>query len=104
MEWIISNDGDIFLMTDWSRLASWLMDYFPDPKFSVKEVKDFLGKNIPAYKKMKKRTKQGLINDWVNFIAPPVSPPATLKESKSPLTRERERVRTKLRRWRRGGF
>jgi len=101
---IISNNGDLSLMTDWSRLASWLMDYFPDPQYSVADVNKFLKDNIPAFKKMKSRTRQGLINDWVNFIAPPPTPPPTLKESKSPLTRERERVRRRLSRWRRGVF
>jgi len=68
------------------------------------DVNKFLKDNIPAFKKMKSRTRQGLINDWVNFIAPPPTPPPTLKESKSPLTRERERVRRRLSRWRRGVF
>ncbi len=59
-------------MTDFSRLMDYIHDYFPEPIYSSQEVRDWAMANVPAWKDMKSKTQDMIIDDWENFIMPQV--------------------------------
>lgn len=59
-------------MTDTSRLSEYIEDYFPEPIYSSKDIEDWAKENVPAWKVWSKDTKEVVIEDWENFIAPKV--------------------------------
>lgn len=59
-------------MTDWSRLVDYIIDYFPEPKYSSQDIRDWAKENVPAWKHMKESDKKEVVGDWENFIMPEV--------------------------------
>ena len=59
-------------MTDWSRLVDYIIDYFPEPKYSSQDIRDWAQGNVPAWKYMKESDKKEVVGDWENFIMPKV--------------------------------
>ena len=55
-------------MTDWSRLVDYVCNYFPEPKFSRGDIRDWAMKSVPAWKYMKSKDKTQVLDDWENFI------------------------------------
>ena len=55
-------------MTDWDRLSDYIMDYFPEPKYSRQDIRDWAMDNVPAWKYMKNRDKTQVLDDWENFV------------------------------------
>ena len=59
-------------MTDWSRLVDYIIDYFPDPSYSTQDIREWANDSVPAWKYMDNSTKDKVLGDWENFIAPKV--------------------------------
>ena len=57
-------------MTDWDRLTDYIFNYFPEPKYSRQDIKDWAMDNVPAWKYMKNRDRKGVLDDWEDFVAP----------------------------------
>ena len=55
-------------MTDFSRLSGYIMDYFPEPKYSKQDIRDWAYGNVPAWKYMGESDKEGILQDWENFV------------------------------------
>lgn len=77
-------------MTDFSRLVDYICNYFPDPRYSSQDVRDWAMDNVPAWKYMDNKTRGGIIGDWENFILP---------EVKGWLRRMSESFREKIRKF-----
>jgi len=59
-------------LTDWSRLSDYIINFFPEPKYSPQDIRDWAMDNVPAWKYMNSGDRDGVIGDWENFIAPEV--------------------------------
>ena len=59
-------------MTDFSRLVNYIINYFPDPSYSTKDIRDWAMESVPAWKYMDNTTKDEITGDWENFITPQV--------------------------------
>lgn len=59
-------------MTDWSRLSDYIIDFFPEPKYSSKDIAEWAEDSVPAWKHMSNSDKKDVLDDWENFIAPQV--------------------------------
>jgi len=59
-------------MTDWSRLVEYIENFFPEPKYSSQDIRDWAMENVPAWKSIGDSDKKEIIGDWENFIAPQV--------------------------------
>jgi len=59
-------------VTDWSRLTQYIIDYFPEPKYSPKDIKDWGKENVPAWDKISSSEKKEIIQDWEDTIAEPI--------------------------------
>ena len=77
-------------MTDWDRLVDYIINYFPEPKYSSQDIRDWAMENVPAWQYMGEGTKREIIGDWENFIMP---------EVKSWLRRMSEGFRARIRRF-----
>lgn len=60
------------MMTDWSRLSDYIIDYFPDTSHSSQDIRDWAQESVPPWKHMSNKDKDGVIGDWENFIEPQV--------------------------------
>jgi len=54
--------------TDWSRLVDYVVNYFPEPKYSKGDISDWAKDNIPAWSKMGSKDKKAVLSDWENAI------------------------------------
>jgi len=77
-------------MTNWDRLTDYIIDYFPEPKYSSQDIRDWAQGNVPAWQYMGSADKDMIISDWENFIIPQV---------KSWFRRMSEGFRTRIRRF-----
>lgn len=59
-------------MGEYVRLANYIIDYFPEPKYSRQDIKDWAEDKIPAWKHISKNDKKEVLDDWEDFIAPQV--------------------------------
>ena len=59
-------------MTPWDRLTEYIEDYFPEPSYSSQDIRDWAMGQVPAWKYMDGKTRDGIIGDWENMIAPKV--------------------------------
>lgn len=59
-------------MTDFSRLQGYIHDYFPEPKYSPQDIRDWAMDNVPAWGVMSDNQKDDIIEDWEDFIVEPV--------------------------------
>ena len=55
-------------MTDWSRLVDYIVNYFPDPKYSQDDIRDWANKNVPAWKNMGGKDKDKIVRDRENYV------------------------------------
>ena len=55
-------------MTDWSRLVDYIVNYFPEPKFSKSDISKWAKDNVPAWKNMKDKDKEKIKDDWEQAI------------------------------------
>lgn len=55
-------------MTDWSRLTDYIIDYFPEPTYTRKDIQKWAKENVPAWKGMKRSDKKEVLNDWEYFV------------------------------------
>lgn len=59
-------------MTDWDRLTDYIENFFPEPIYNTKDVRDWAEGNVPAWKFMNTKTKNQILGDWEDFIQPKV--------------------------------
>ena len=52
----------------YQRLVDYIIDYFPEPKYSKKDIFDWAKDSVPAWKVMKESEKDKIYKDWENFI------------------------------------
>ena len=50
----------------------YITNYFPEPKYSTQDIKEWAQKSVPAWKVMRNKDKSEVLGDWENFIAPQV--------------------------------
>lgn len=50
----------------------YITNYFPEPKYSTQDIKEWAQKSVPAWKVMSNKDKSEVLGDWENFIAPQV--------------------------------
>ena len=55
-------------MTDWSRLTGYIIDYFPEPKYSRQDIRDWAQGSVPAWKYMGNKDKDEILQDWEDFV------------------------------------
>jgi len=55
-------------MTDWSRLVDYVVNYFPEPKYSKSDIRKWIKENVPASKNMKEKDLKEIENDWEKAI------------------------------------
>lgn len=56
----------------YDRLVDYIIDYFPEPKYSSQDIRDWAKGNVPAWKSIKESDKKEIVGDWENFIMPEV--------------------------------
>lgn len=54
--------------SEYQRLTGYIIDYFPEPKHSKKDISEWAQDNVPAWKVMKKSEKEKVLQDWENFV------------------------------------
>ena len=59
-------------MTDFSRLSGYIIDFFPEPKYSPTDIRDWASENVPVWDKMSRRDQKEVIEDWKNSMAQPI--------------------------------
>lgn len=52
----------------YDRLTDYVIDYFPEPKYSQSDIRKWAKDNVPAWKVMKENEKDKVLKDWENFI------------------------------------
>ena len=55
-------------MGEYQRLTGYIIDYFPEPKYSRKDIRDWAKESVPAWKVMKEGEKEKVLKDWENFV------------------------------------
>ena len=55
-------------MSQYQRLVDYIIDYFPEPKHTKREITDWAKSNVPAWKVMKDSEKKKVLDDWENFV------------------------------------
>lgn len=55
-------------MSKYQRLVDYVIDYFPDPKYSKEDIENWARDNVPAWKVMKESEKDKVKKDWENFV------------------------------------
>lgn len=55
-------------MSKYQRLVDYIIDFFPEPKYSRGDISDWARENVPAWKVMDKGEKDKILKDWENFI------------------------------------
>lgn len=55
-------------MGEYQRLTGYIIDFFPEPKYSQSDIRDWAKDNVPAWKVMEKSEKDKVLKDWENFI------------------------------------
>lgn len=64
-------------------MVNYIQNYFPDPSYSGRDIRDWAKKKVPAWKHISGGDKKGIIDDWKKFIVPDV-PKRAWDSSKHP--------------------
>ena len=52
----------------YQRLVDYVIDFFPEPKYSQSDIRKWAKDNVPAWKVMRDSEKDKVLKDWENFI------------------------------------
>ena len=64
----ISNKTRWLKITDWSRLVDYIVNYFPEPKYTQTDISKWASDNVPAWKGMSAGDKKTILSDWEQAI------------------------------------